>query len=103
MKNEALSTDMKTAIKNIHDEVGQLRSAFDQLKTGLYDVQVKQEQLQIGQDRMWARQKQMQIQQDKLQYDLREVLGLPRTRLTDPTNNVLGSWVLWEGNWDAPT
>ena len=34
-KNEEQSTDMKTAIKNIHDEVGQLRLDFDQLKTGL--------------------------------------------------------------------
>ena len=55
-KNEEQSTDMKTAIKNIYDEVGQLRSYFDQLKTGLQDVQVRQEQLQIGQDKMWARQ-----------------------------------------------
>ena len=54
MKNEEQFMDMKTAIKNIHDEVGQLRSDFDQLKTGLQDVQVKQEQLQIRQDRMWA-------------------------------------------------
>ena len=66
MKNEEQFPDMKTAIKNIHDEVGQLRSDFDQLKTGLQDVQVKQEQLQIG--------------QDKLQNDMREVLGLLRTR-----------------------
>ena len=47
-KNEEQFTDMKTAIKNIHDEVGQLRSDFDQLKTGLQDVQVRQEQQQIG-------------------------------------------------------
>ena len=53
-KNEEQSTDMNTAIKNIHDKVGQLRSDFDLLKTGLQDVQVKQEQLQIRQDRMWA-------------------------------------------------
>ena len=46
-KNEAHSTDMKIAIKNIHEEVGQLRSDFDQLKTRLLDMQVKQEQLQI--------------------------------------------------------
>ena len=93
-KNEEQSTDMRTAIKNIHEEVGQIQSDFDQLKTGLQDMQVKQEQLQIGQDRMWARQeqlqigqdrmwarqKQMQIGQDKLQNDMREVLGLLRTR-----------------------
>ena len=94
MKNEDQSKDIKTAIKNIHEEVGQLWSDFDQLKTGLQDVQVKQEQLQIGQDRMWARQEQlqiaqdriwarqeqMQIGQDKLQNDMTEVLGLLRTR-----------------------
>ena len=34
-KNEEQSTDMKTAIKNINDEVGHLRSDFDLLKTGL--------------------------------------------------------------------
>ena len=49
-KSEEQSTDMMTAIKNIHNEVGQLRSDFDQLKTGLQDVQVNQEQLQIGQE-----------------------------------------------------
>ena len=79
-KNEEQYTNIKIAIKNIHEEVGQLQSDFDQLKTGLQDVQVKQEQLQIGQDRMWARQEQLQIGQDKLQNDMREVLGLLRTR-----------------------
>ena len=66
MKNEEQSTDIKTAIKNIHDEVGQLRLDFNQLKTGLQDVQVRQEQLQIGQDKMWARQEQLQIGQDRM-------------------------------------
>ena len=54
-KNEEQSMDMKTTMNNKHEKVGQLWSDFDQLKTGLQDVQVKQEQLQIGQDRMWAR------------------------------------------------
>ena len=40
-KNEEQSTDMKIAMKNIHKEVGQLRSDFDQLKTGLQDMQVQ--------------------------------------------------------------
>ena len=79
MKTEEQSMDMKTAIKNIHNEVVQLRSDFDQLKTGLQDVQVKQEQLQIRHDRMWARGEQMQIEQDKLQNNIREVLVLLRT------------------------
>ena len=69
-KNEEQFTDMKTAIKIIHNEVAQLRSDFDELKTGLQDGKVKQEQLQIGQDRMWARQEQMQIRQDKQQNDM---------------------------------
>ena len=37
-KNEEQSTDMKTAIKNIHDKVGQLRLDFDQHKSRLQDV-----------------------------------------------------------------
>ena len=100
-KNKEQSTDMKTAIKNINDEVGQLRSDFDQLETRLQDVQIKQEQLQIGQDRKWARQEQMQIGQDKLQNDMREVLSLLRTEETNPTNKVSGSEVVWEGNSDS--
>ena len=79
-KNKEQTTDMKTAIKHIHEEVGQLQPDFNQLKTGLQDMQVKQEQLQIGQDRMWARQEQMELGQDKLQNDIREVHGLLRTR-----------------------
>ena len=66
MKNEVHSTDMKTALKNIPNEVSQLQLDFDQLETGLQDVQVKQEQLQI--------------RQDILQNYKREVLGLLRTR-----------------------